>query len=367
MTLDPDLLVQGPRGRRLCLEYALACAHRSGTQAGTDAATTVFWAAREYDGEAGGTVVFIRSGPDGDQDLSQPAGRTAADASAALDTIPVAVPTAAELRDALAMSVDTAMYWQPPDGADRLCAAGQMTAALRRVAAVIAAAPDAQWWAEPVATDDQWSVPWDGDGRMPDDVHADLRLWRERTLADDSRAAAERPEDPRAAWSGAWWSMPPNGLVHTTRALGADGPAGLWFVEDSLGWEAAVATPVDTSPARVIEIDGAEDWAQLCRRHPLEVTASRRHDWYRVTDRDGTWVIPDWTTVALEADGVHLTVRGYLAAATRLIDLGDGRASVLAGWGPDVTYWFRGVSPRPVDAQQWSREADGWSRGGPPT
>jgi hypothetical protein len=157
-----------------------------------------------------------------------------------------------------------------------------------------------------------------------------------------------------------WWSMPPPALVRTTRSLGADGPAGLWWVEDSMGRDEAVATPVDAYPARVVELDGPDDWADLCRRHPLDVSASRRHDWYRVTGRDGRWVVPDWTAVAAEADAVHLTVRGYLSAATRLIDVGDGMASVLAGWNPDETYWFRGMAARPADARRWCLVDDAW-------
>lgn len=42
---------------------------------------------------------------------------------------------------------------------------------------------------------------------------------------------------------------------------------------------------------------------------------------------------------------MHLTVAGYLNAATRSIPVpgadGQDAASVIAGWGPDVTYWLR--------------------------
>ena len=64
----------------------------------------------------------------------------------------------------------------------------------------------------------------------------------------------------------------------------------------SLGWERALVTGVEVpAGARVLEIDGPDVWAQLCRRHPLPVTAARRHDWYRATGRgDVTWVQPDW-------------------------------------------------------------------------
>lgn len=48
---------------------------------------------------------------------------------------------------------------------------------------------------------------------------------------------------------------------------------------------------------------------------PLEVTAARRHDWFRVTGRDGRWVIPDWERVAQEWDATQPTVLGHLNAA----------------------------------------------------
>ncbi len=60
-----------------------------------------------------------------------------------------------------------------------------------------------------------------------------LTAWREDTLADERRAAIERPADPTARFSGWWWSAPlPSRLVTTTRSvpelgLGALGLAGV--------------------------------------------------------------------------------------------------------------------------------------------
>lgn len=57
---------------------------------------------------------------------------------------------------------------------------------------------------------------------------------------------------------------------------------------------------------------------------------------------------------------MHLTVAGYLSTAGRAIEVDHARASVLAGWNPDETWWFRGVSPRPSEEQAWVRDDDGW-------
>ncbi|WP_426324587.1 hypothetical protein [Microbacterium sp. E-13] len=359
MPFDADLLLDGPRGRRLCLEYVRACA--DDTKAGRDASTALFWAAH-LASEAADRGTLITFG-DGAPPEPPPAGPR--EAVAALRSIPLPAPTEERLRQALRASVDRAMYWQRPDGEDLLAAHPEVRDALRSAAELIAGAPAAQWWTTPMAIDDQWAVPWEGAGRAPDDLAASLTEWYRRTIEDEEHAARERPSDPRANWSGMWWSIPPHGLVRTTRSLGGHGPARLWFEEDSLGGDSADAVPVEGYPARVIEIAGPEDWAGLCRRHPLDVSAARRHDWFRVTGRAGAWVIPDWRSVAAEADAVHLTVLGYLTTATRPIGLDDERATVLAGWNPDETFWLRGTLPRPARGERWERHQDGW-RPAPP-
>ncbi|QZY50606.1 hypothetical protein [Leucobacter tenebrionis] len=121
-------------------------------------------------------------------------------------------------------------------------------------------------------------------------------------------------------------------------------------MEDDFGWDRAVARPVGIPPGlEIAVIRTADDWADLCREFPLAVTAEKRQDWYRTTGRAGEWVMPDWEQVAGHYDGVHLTTHAYLTAAGRAIDLGDPsapdpahnpRASVIAGWNPDQTFWL---------------------------
>ena len=367
MAFDADLLLAGPRGRRLCLEYARACALDADTDEGRDASTAVFWAAHALTDPADRGVV-LTIGDDGAEMAGaafEPPAVTVDRAADALRSMPLLPPTPQRLRDALQASVDRAMYWQPPDGEDLLAARPSVREALGPAAELIAASQTAAWWATGVELTGQWTLPWEGGARPADELDAVLAAWHRDALDDEARAARERPADPTANWSGIWWSIPPHDLVRTTRALGADGPARLWFEEDSFGDDAAVAVPVDGYPARVIEITGPDDWAALCRQHPLDVSAARRHDWYRVTGRVGSWVIPDWRSVAAEADAVHLTVLGYLTAATRPIDVDGERATVLAGWNPDETFWFRGTLARPTDEQRWVRADEGWVRVAP--
>lgn len=351
MPLDVIALFEGPRFRRLCFEYARASADAEVSQ-------VLFWATYERQDQRSSTLLVIG---DVSPEPFVPPTVTAEEAASALDAITLPEPTPENLRAALALSVDMARYWQEADGADVLAADPGMRTALTRIAAVIAASPHTRWWTTDAMLGDQWAVPWDGGATAQDAVAGELARWRDALIAEEERAAVERPSDPTANWSGTWWSRPPTALVHTTRGLGEDGPAGLWFVEDSLGWESAVATSVLPPSATVVEIDGPDAWIELCRRHPLVVTASRRHDWFRVTGWTGEWVQPDWAAVAHEADGVHLTVAGYLAAATRLLDVGDGRASVIAGWNPDETFWF-GRTLTSGSPQEWVRVDDEWCR-----
>ena len=184
---------------------------------------------------------------------------------------------------------------------------------------------------------------------------SNLLAWCTRTRESEQRDSGflDRRRSVTAAADGDWWSVPLWEVPASTRAwpdgTGGGDPVGALFVEDR--WEDAFCATRFTPPehARIREITGADDWSALCREFPLEVTWSRRREWWEVTGRDsrdaGPWLIPDWSAVADRWDAVHLTVAGYLNAATRSIPVpgahGQDAASVIAGWGPDVTYWLR--------------------------
>lgn len=372
-----EALLEGPRGRRLCFELAQAALHARAQADPAEQwrASAVFYAAYAADPGAGRSRVLF--GPSGNR---VPQGFGGIDLAAqALVDLELPEITEGALFQALIASVDLAAYWQPPGGEDVLAASPELREPLLRIAERIAQAPATAWWTSGLdgtagdgAIPPQWTVAWD---EMTADPPADtpagvLRHWGVRVRQMEARAQLERPMNPEARWSGEWWCTPPYGLVKSTRALGERGPLGLHLVEDSLGWERAIARPVGVLPeAKVTVIRGPEDWAALCREAPLDVTAEKRHDWYRTTGRDGAWVMPDWERVAEHTDGVHLTTLGYLRSAGRAIDLGDGRASVIAGWSPDETYWLTDrvrVWDEPV---HWERaepnthpDSDAWRR-----
>lgn len=355
-SMNPDILLAGPRGRRLCLEIAGLAAEVPEVAEATEAAeasaasaytSTAFYAAHSMAPESGRSSVLF--GPGANVPPPRP---TADDAAKLLDAVPLPVLTQELLLSALAATVNSARYWQEPDGDDALAASATMRRALHRFAEHLLASPLTNWWTAPLDPTAQWEVTFfDDEPRPPLELTnaADtLAQWRPDTIAEETRASKERPADPAANWGGQWWSMPPAALTHSTRTMQGHGPVGLWLVEDGFGQQEAIAAKLEIAPGvRVFEIESPEAWAQLCREHSLEVTASKRHDWYRTTGRHGKWLIPDWALLKEKYDAVHLTMGAYLSTAGRAIPVDAEFSTVLAGWDPDATFWLNDLTTHP--------------------
>lgn len=343
MTPSTDLVLQGPRGRRLCLELAMAL--------DPDVKTAAFWLAYELENGSGTSSVLLTASSPGD--IADPHSSPSPEELAArLASLNFAGFDSELMQGALERSVDTARYWQEPDGEDVIAGLPVITAALSTVAGQLLAAPGIQWYWQPRRVE-QWAIDWrpaDGPAQLSKNPRQTLTEWGRKERAEEERADRELPHDPRANFSGTWWSIP-HGLVHTVGQV----PAALSLVEDALGWEHATTVPV-RGAGRTLEIGIADDWISLCRKFPLDVTASRRHDWFRTTGRDGLWVIPDWEQVASEWDAVHLTVVGYLNGATRALQVDTQTATVIAGWDPDSTIWLTDV------AREWDGPRQTWHR-----
>lgn len=351
MTAEPlpsrirSRLLAGPRGRRFALEYAIASDAADATRKTHDASPprfSLFALAHEVTPE-----------PVDPHRLA-----------AAILGLPLAPASPALLRTCLAAVTDAAAYWQEPDAADRLAATRPVRRALERVALHLVASPHFRsWWAwgdSPLI--EQWLVDWEESGfppPLPED-RSPLLSWRAATIDREERAARDKPRDPRASYGDYWWSIPHFSTPATMPPCFDGVPSCLWYVEDSLGWKRALTRravyPPEAPALRYCRIDSGADWAALCARFPIEVTAITRHDWYRTTGRDGRWVIPDWAEVARFYDAVCLTPAGYLSAAGIVIPVSAGTASMIAGWHPGQTYWF---SP----LLRYCRETVAWERG----
>lgn len=324
----------------MLLEYALASERLSGRNDREDSFSAAeFLASYHLDpGKGSSAVLFGPGAAEAKLTVISPE-----ETAERLTRVPLAPVSPRLVLLCLSRSVDMARYWQEPDGEDVLAGTEPMREALGRVAEHVAASTETAWWRTPVAERSQRSVQWDDDPpiEIPKNPGEVLVAARSTDVTAEQDASRQRPKDPAAPWSGEWWSRPSTQMPSSARELFDGSPAGVWLVEDSLGWETATSTRLGiVAGLRVYEIDTAEAWAELCRRYPLEQTAQKRHDWYRTTGRAGRWVIPDWASAAEHYDGVHLQVAAYLAAAGTAIPVATDAASVIAGWNPDQTFWF---------------------------
>lgn len=357
-------LVSGPRGRRLCLNLLTAA---------DPFLRALVWRWETPHAVVGSRyVAFLtdESETAAEPALPEPPPVTLSDV---VDAIGHAAPeiSPAALMVALAGSVDFARYWQEPDELDALLMDPGIQDVLVPAAEAIASSAATEWWATPVDRQRQRYVQWLDE--TPDEppvlsgAVANLARWRVFTRRDEAQAI-ERPLKVTANFSGYWWSAPIlGGLISTTRALPTLGAVKLALTEDSFGWKLARAWPLQSaSDCRVFEITGPDAWIELVGRYPMDVSLSRRHDWWRATGHEGTWLIPDFAAVASDYDAVHLTVLGYLTTAGRALPVRDSH-TVLAGWNPDETYWLTDALTESGVPSEWCRdERDGftWSECG---
>jgi len=292
--IDPSVLLIGPRGRRLCFEMARLAIEADSSQAAQEYRLAVGQAAYELDPGRGTSRVRLGSG--GGEPVTPHHSPSAV--ARLLDDLPLAEPDERMLLRALTAAVDFARYWQEPDGQDVLAAAPEMRDALAGVATGVAQSPSASWWMTPLDLTTQWTVhlmegrpsPSPPSG-VAGSVGERLADWHTATVADEARARRERPRDPRASWSGTWWSTPPAELTRTTRSLGALGPVGLWLVEDAFNWDRATTRQVSASrDVTVYEVEGPEAWNpdQTYWLTDSTVPVSIEQSWRR-NDNDGTW------------------------------------------------------------------------------
>ena len=332
-------LLAGPRGRRLC--WALLRERLL---------TGPAWQA-----------VWMGGAPDSTELVAELAAALEATALVQL----LGDDPARSLFAALAAATDSARYWQEPDGEDQALALPEVRRSLVPLAREVGAAMPA-WWSGPLDVSGQGVIAWE-DPHIPatslTGVADKLVVWRADT-ATAERQGGERPSEVRAPYSGEWWSAPCLvGLPTSATVVPESGPVGLRLVEDSMGWRAASCIPIRPLRApRVYEIARAQDWVELVARYPLDVSLSRRHDWWRATGAEGSWLIPDYAAISADYDAVHLTARAYLGAAGARLEVGTALTTV-AGWNPDQTYWLTDCLTQSGPPRRWTRDqgTDTWS------
>jgi hypothetical protein len=269
---------------------------------------------------------------------------------------------------ALAGVVEDANYWGGPywgalPTADPLDQA-EMNAEIRMMAGRVAQAAGCQWWWSDIDRAAQQYVQWAArEDSAPVLGHAAEMLRLVDLDADDHERSMSRDRHLPAGSgvAGPWWSHP-GGAISTTRRAGRLGAVLLAGQEDGFGDTEAVVWPLAVADkARVFEVDGPGAWQRLVAAYPRTATATYRHTW-AWTGWDGEWLMPRWSRVAQDWDGVHLTVAGYLATAGQALPVGTA-CTLLGGWNPDETYWLADVVTANGEPHAWhnsDRSPLGW-------
>lgn len=356
-------LVGTVRGRRLC--YELAQRTDNGDEV-RRAMSSLAHQVHEQRGDLGRSVSYLFAENAGRSARQVPATRSLA---AALSNAASAMTwRPSDLLAALSDTVTSAMYWQPPHAEDVVLARTRISTALLPIAEVVLGEPSARWWSTPLDRDAQIHTRFEpAPVTDPPLGTAAERLdrWRDEIEDQERTTARHRARHPLSLTGGRWWVTPAlAGLDITTRALAEAGSASLWLTEDEMGWESANLVTCTVDPAaRVLEIDGPGAWASLVATYPLYVTASRAPNWWGAVDaREGDWLIPEWSAVAADYDGVHVTVQAWLMTSGQTVAVGPRASTTLAGWDPDATWWLTD-GPRPADAgHRWVRTDQTWVR-----
>jgi len=121
--------------------------------------------------------------------------------------------------------------------------------------------------------------------------------------------------------------------------------------------------------ARIRTIHRPEDWAELVVAHPAPARAEEE-GWELPGGRDRRdrrsldpllatrdqrgaraairhHLVPDWSSVACEVDGVHVSWAGFLTGEGCVTDLADGDVAMLRYWFSERTHWLRDIFGEP--------------------
>lgn len=162
-----------------------------------------------------------------------------------------------------------------------------------------------------------WFVPIDRAAQVwvsPDSAPPDPSCFRPDAWRNGTWLPPGRLGGPWTATAGDEVHEPAWLRVHARRRAPDEAPAAAM-------WHLVVA-----EEARVFEVDGPLAWRWLCRRYPA--SAGRGE------------VLPDWSAVAADWDGVHVSVGGLVTAHG--VAVGSASSwSTIRSWDAEGTLWLR--------------------------
>lgn len=179
-----------------------------------------------------------------------------------------------------------------------------------------------EWWFAPLDIGQQLYVPRDGNLPDPDQLIA--------------------PDTPPTR-SERYTQRHERGLFTSTLI---EGTSSLYVALDDevadigLGWHGPPYRSWLMSPspsARILEVNGALDWHELCARYPAEGRSDAQTPDFSA---DEGRLVPDWSAVAIDWDAVHLSFGGLLASDQVRIESPKGW-TYLWGWDMEQTLWLR--------------------------
>jgi hypothetical protein len=142
---------------------------------------------------------------------------------------------------------------------------------------------------------------------------------------DLSPFGAQTPKPTRAFWTSTHvpgvvspWLLSPEGQF--------SGPYYVWAITAA-------------NSARVLEIHSREAWSALARSYPRP-EAGFTYTTTAPPPPSAARLDPDWTDLARDWDGVHLSIGGWLTSEDVPSD-SDRGTTELRGWDMESTVWFR--------------------------
>jgi hypothetical protein len=154
------------------------------------------------------------------------------------------------------------------------------------------------------------------------------QLWVSANGASPDPSTLVTPSAPPSSWER--YAQKPAQWFFTSTVV--EGGSSHLAAVDHYAGDWSVSLPVsqyllNVSPAaRVFEVDGPDAWHRLCAGYPA-------------TGDDGR-LVPDWSTVSRDWDGVHLSLGGLLTSEQVRVESVAGWSEHWA-WNAELTLWLR--------------------------